>query len=76
MTVWILAHFRSLIPTVSFPIKFNLLSCVKIHVGCFTGNSSLISLTESRRIVSHKYVGGKEFLKVSGPPHWSEQLHL
>lgn len=76
MTVWILAHFGSLISTVSFPIKFNWLSCIKIHVRCFTGNSSLTSLTESRRIASHKYVGGMEFLKVSGLPTWSEQLHL
>lgn len=73
MAVWILAHFGSLISTVSFPIKFNWLPCVKIQVGCFTGNSSLISLIESKRIASHKYVGGKEFLEASDPAHWSEQ---
>lgn len=60
--------FQKLNSAVSFPIKFNWLPCIKIQVGCFTGNSSLISLTESKRIASHKLVGGKEFLKVSGPP--------
>lgn len=76
MAAWILTHFGSLISTVSVPIKSNWLPCIKIQVGCFTGNSSLISSTKSKRIASHKYVGGKEFLKVSGTPHWSEQLNL